>query len=189
MKPAILRWVIATCFLFCSNLVFAEARFLLEGGLHVGGDDLVTVTFSDGSTGDINAGELFTLGAGVSVDMGDAFELRFVYNYKADSLNASNGSIDYSRWVSNLTLMYKIDGWRIGGGLTHHRNIKLDGDGVASSIDVRFDNSTGYMLEVDYIWPSGLYVGGQYADIDYTQTGTSNKVDAGSIGVVVGFQF
>lgn len=189
MHKLLHRGLLAACVLLSSSLVQAETRFMLETGLHAGGDDLVTVTFSDGSTEDIDAGGLISLGAGVSSDLSENLELRFVFNYKIDQVTASNGSIDFSRWVSNLSLMYKIDPWRVGGGLAYHSGIELDGDGVASVISADFDNATGYLLEIDYFWNEHFYLGAQYTDIEYTYTGTSTDVDASSIGVVLGYQF
>lgn len=188
MHKHIAAGLLAVYFMAGSHLAAAEAHFALETGLHAGGDDLVTVTFSDGSTEDIDAGGLVSLGLGVAVDLREDLELRFMHNYKADSVTASNGSIDFTRWATHLSLMYRVDAWRFGGGLAYHSNIELDGDGVASVVSADFDNATGWLLEFNYFW-GGLYLGGQYTNIDYTYTGSSTEVDASSLGVVLGYQF
>ncbi|MBI1423573.1 MAG: hypothetical protein GC149_08925 [Gammaproteobacteria bacterium] len=189
MKSLFVRISLIAGFLLPFQLAWSDVHFLLEAGVHTGGDELIHVTFSDGSTASIKGGSLVTLGAGLAANITDKLELRFVENYKADSVNASNGSIDFTRWVSNLLLLYRVDKWKLGGGLTHHRNIKLKGDGVASVLNVNFDDAVGTVLEADYQFGPHAYFGGQYTNIKYPVTGLSSKVDGSSIGVVIGYVF
>jgi len=165
----------------------ADLDFLGGIGLHSGGDDVVTAAFTDGSSEDIKAGEFLSLDFGVAWDMG-ILEARATAGWKYDTITATNGDLDFSRYTGQFLLLFAASDWRFGGGATYHFNIELDGSGVAESADAEFDDAVGYIAEIDYYFDEKAYVGLQYTNIEYDRLTTFGQsaatFDASSIGII-----
>ena len=157
--------------------------FLLELGVHGGGDEIANVTFVSGNTESIDAGGLISLSAGLVFDHGD-FASRFKFGIKTDSIDATNGSIDWDKNMADILLMYKVDDdIQIGAGLTYHSSIELSGSGVVAGV-AKFDNALGFVVEADYFWDKKSYIGLSFTSIDYEINTLS--YDGSSIGLVIG---
>ena len=157
--------------------------FQLELGVHGGGDEVANVTFISGNTKSIDAGGLLSLSAGLVFDH-DSFTSRFKFGVKKDSIDATNGSLDWSRTVADILLMYKLNkDVQIGAGLSYHSNIELSGSGVVAGL-AKFDNALGLVTEADYFWDSKSYIGLTFTAIDYEINGTI--FNANSFGLVIG---
>ena len=77
-------------------------KFLLGAGLTFGGDTLITVPFTDGSTDDVKAGGLVHLYGGGEYRLSDMFALQATVGYqdrKSTRLNSSH--IQKSRMPSS----------------------------------------------------------------------------------------
>ena len=166
----------------------ADVRPVVILGFDFGGDNLATAQFTNGSSESIHAGELIYFGGGASVlnDSKD-IEVQVTLSYKNDSINASNGSIDWTRYPLDGLVFYRFPKVRVGGGLTYHLHPKLSGSGVPGNVNGNFDDSLGYVLEADYLVSQRLTVGGRYTSIKYKIGGTS--IDGSTIGVTTGFRF
>ncbi len=166
----------------------ADVRPVVRIGFDFGGDKLAGATFTNGSTDTIKAGELIYLGAGLSVitDSKD-IEVEATLSYKNDSINASNGKIDWTRFPLDALVFYRMPKFRMGGGLTYHLSPKLSGSGVASNINGNFDDSLGFLLEGDYLVTQKVNVGLRYTNIKYKVSGAS--IDGSSIGITAGYRF
>lgn len=173
-------------FFVCVISYSAQAiDFVLEGGLHAGGDTLVTATFTDGSTETIDAGEGLSLAIGARFDIADNLEMAITYGIKTAGISAQNGSIDWTRNPLNAILLYKMDNWRFGGGLTYHMSPVLEGDGFAAG-KVDFEDALGTLIDMRYFFGESAYVGGRATFIDYKVKNGSTSVNGNSIGVIVG---
>lgn len=161
-----------------------------EIGIHDGGDDLITLNFTDGSSRDLQAGEFLSLGFGVAWDLGSVMEGRLYAGWKGDEVSASNGSVKLNRWTSNLMLLFKAGGWRFGGGAAYHWDVELDGSGAAANASAEFDDAVGVVAEIDYYFSEYAYIGVQYVDIEYDRLATlgnaARTFDASSIGLTIG---
>lgn len=167
---------------------------VLEGGLHFGGDDVVTVPFTNGDSETIEAGEGISFGVGVVFNPANSLEVQLTYGLKFTGVFAENGDVTLERGVLNALVFYRANKWRIGGGLTQHLSPELDGDGAASNIHTNFDDATGTILEFDYYYWDKAYVGARFTFIDYeVETSTiqarGRKFSGDSIGVVAGWRF
>lgn len=157
---------------------------VVGGALEFGGDDIATVSFTDGSTQDLQAGE------GISLELGAygrplpglPFSLRATVGFKYTSSQADNADINVNRTVVNLIGNYEIDQWRFGGGFTRHSNVRLDGDGLGP--DQSFDDATGLTVELGWRW---LVL--SFTDIDYRADGNGQRFDAGNVGLRSLFAF
>ncbi len=183
------RTVLWMILVLSSPQAMADLDFLAELGIHVGGDDLITATFTDGSTAKIKAGEVLALDLGVAWDMG-MMEGRVTGGWKFDSISAVDGDIDFSRFTHQFILLFKTGDWRFGGGYAYHFDVEIDGSGAASVADSEFDDALGWTAQMNYFFTEKAYVGLVYTDIEYDRLatlGNSTKTfDASSIAFTIG---
>ena len=171
--------------------------FVVSGGLTYGGDKLVTTTYSDGTTYDIRAGNLFQYGAGLLWQPPDQrFSVQGTVNYHSDRNNAENGSARFERTPIELLTFYNgIPNWRFGGGLRWSLNPKVSShfDGVSDE-GIDFQDSLGSVIEIGYrvgraSWVSGRVVFEEYQPERISRNGVSysaagaDKVNGNHVGI------
>jgi hypothetical protein len=166
----------------------ADARFMGKVGFEFGGDNLITVPFTNGSTASIKANEGFYFGLGTSIltDSKD-IEVEVSLSYKFTGINASNGDVTWTRFPFDALVFYRLPQFRVGGGLTYHLTPKLDGSGAASNINAKFDDSFGVVLQGDYLLTQKATVGLRYTTLEYKIGGVS--FNSNGIGVTFGMTF
>jgi len=158
--------------------------FVLEGDAEYGGDDIATVSFTDGSDQDIKAGQGVTLALGAHYrnSAESPFSVRGTVGYKFVTTAASNADINIGRTVFEVVGNYLWPtGWWAAAGLTHHSSIKFDGDGFTD--DVKFDDATGPTFEVGWRWFALTYT-----KLDYTDP-FGGEWDASSLGLTLTTKF
>jgi hypothetical protein len=152
--------------------------FLVNFDLDYGGDDLATVSFTDGDSQNVKAGQ------GVSFGLGGWFrpmadvplELQGALGYKYLTTAATNADIKVTRTTLQLNAVYRFaNHWYLGGGLMRHMSPELDGDGFFE--DIEFDDATGFSVEVGWKW-IGLHV----TQLDYSSE-FYEDADAGHVGL------
>jgi hypothetical protein len=185
MRTNILGFLGGILFLFSTGVVNASG-LVLEGGLHFGGDRFATVYTTTGTT-DINAGELYSFGIGVSLDLAPDVESRITIGIKEDGVFASNGSVKFSRYPIDVLVLKRAGGWKIGGGVTYHMNPEYY-DSTYPPLSVPFDDALGLLVELDREL-GAVYIGGRLTFIDYQIAGGSGKFSGNSFGVVAGIKF
>jgi len=163
-----------------------DIRPMLKAGFDFGGDTLITVIFTDGSTKSISANEGLYFGGGVSIlsDSKD-IETEVSLSYKFTGINASNGTVDWTRFPLEALVFYRFPQFRVGGGLTYHLSPKLSGSGVVSG-SAKFDDSAGFVLQADYLLQK-ITVGLRYTSLDYKVGGASVK--SNGAGITFGISF
>lgn len=190
MRSQFLKAVVIALGFVITQPAQAALDIMVELGIHDGGDDIITVNFTDGSSRDMQAGEFLSLGAGVAWDIGSVMETRLYAGWKGDEVSADNGSVKLNRWTSNFMLLFKAGGWRFGGGAAYHWSIELDGSGAATNASAEFDDALGAVAEIDYYFNENAYVGLQYLNIEYDRRATlgnsARTFDASSIGLTIG---
>lgn len=162
----------------------AKFGFLVEGDIEYGGDDILTVSFTNGSSQDIKLGQGATLAVGgyFKPNASSPFSVRGTVGYKFVTTAASNADIGIDRIVYELVGNYEWpSGFRVGAGLTQHTGIKLDGDGFGPNVE--FDDATGVTAEFGWKWISLSYTA-----IDYKDE-FGGKWDAGSVGLALAWRF
>jgi hypothetical protein len=180
MKP-ILSALLALCAaaaLPAHAQVPGRAGWLLDLDLDFGGDDLATVSFTDGESQDIKAGQGIQLGVGGYFRPKPTvpFELQGIVGYKFVTTAATNADIRVTRTVLQFNAVYRhASDWYLGAGLEHHLGPKLDGDGFFE--DIEFDDATGFTVEIGWRW-----LGLHYTTMEYSAPGYEDA-DAGHIGL------
>lgn len=173
-----------------SNVSAAETSGLMMINADFGGDTLVDITYTDGSTADIDAGRGITLGGGVNWNLSDDFILQTTAAWKFTTIpQASNGDLTWTRIPLEAIAYYNIEKLRIGAGVIYHMSNRLKGTGFASGATQDFDNALGTVVGFEYLMTPGMSINVRYTMISYTPAGTSFEVDGNSIGLGVNFYF
>lgn len=161
-----------------------EAKFLIEGGIQFGGDEILKVFFTNGEDQVINAGQggYLAIGGDFQFPKVSQLMLRTSIGYKYSTTAASDANITFTRLPFNLTPYYKINNdFRIGIGLATDLNIRLRGDGFVPDQD--FTSSLGARFELGYKWFSIFYTLLDHIDP------LNNKFSANSIGLSISYAF
>ncbi len=159
----------------------------MVAGYDVGGDGIKSLSFMSGNTDSIRANEGFYLGLGASI-RNDAGNLEFVgtLSMKYQGLHADNGDITWIRYPLDALVLYRARNFRLGGGLTYAMHPRLKGTEALASVDTRFDNALGAVLQGDLLL-GRVNLGLRYTILDYTAGGSTFK--SNGLGATFGFTF
>lgn len=191
------QWPFLALALAATLLIAAPARAtdvepMLKVGADFGGDELVTVTFTNGDTRTIHANDGLFLGGGVSIlnDERDV-EAEISLSFKFDTINASNGEVTWSRWPLDALLFYRLPSMRVGGGLTYHINPELKGSGVVGNVFDKYDNALGFIVQADYSISERHHIGVRYTGIEYklNAPGLQGTAKSNGFGLVFSASF
>jgi hypothetical protein len=163
--------------------VGAPHRFawVLEGGLEMGGDVLLEIPFTDGSTQDMLAGQGGTVAFGAEV-RGARIGLRATAGLKYNTTAADNANIAFTRVPLEAVLSwYPSTNLRLGGGVSYHTAVHLNGDGFLPDFDA--DAAMGTTAEIGYKWFAVTYT-----SLKYEFPGAA-PIDASSVGVSLTYLF
>lgn len=174
---------------------FVSPSFASEGfkpvfglGVTTGGDTLVTVTYTNGSTQKVKSGGLVHVFGGVEY-VGTAFAVQANGGYHVDDSNAKNGSVRFSRYPVELLGFWRAsENWRIGGGLRKALDPKIDGSGeIGGQIgNVKFESKAGPVLHLEYAAGNfGIY--GRFVAEKYTVGREEVSGNHGGIGFTFRF--
>jgi hypothetical protein len=165
----------------------AEVKPAFVAGYDTGGDEVVAVPFSSGETDSIRANEGLYLGGGISV-LSDARNVEFLgtLSVKYQGLHASNGDLSWIRFPLDALVFYRMQSFRLGGGLSYVIHPRLKGSGEASNVDARPSNAPGVVLQGDYLM-GRVSLGLRYTLLDYKLGG--NTVKSNGLGASFGFTF
>jgi hypothetical protein len=158
--------------------------FLAQMDLDFGGDDIARLSFTDGDTQDVKAGQGIGIGIGgwfrpaASVP----FELQGLLGYKVVFTAADNADIKVTRSTLQLNGVYRFpNNWYVGAGYVQHMSPELDGDGFFE--DVEFDDANGFNAEVGWRW-----IALHCTKIEYSTPGYED-VDASNVGIRFTYRF
>ena len=160
------------------------SKFLVEGGIEYGGDELLTVLFTSGEDQTMRAGQGGFIAVGGQFEFTEVEKLliRASIGFKYNTTAADNANIRLTRLPLTLMPFYKINNdFRFGVGVTSHQSVKFKGDGFAPDVD--FKSSMGPRFEFGYKW-----VALTYTAINYT-TPAEETLSASSLGLSVSFTF
>jgi hypothetical protein len=167
----------------------SPTRFLLGMGLSGGGDELASAHYTNGDNVNIHAGGLVYFTAGVDYHFTPAFSLQGTVNYHVDRANAKNGDVKFERFPVELIGYYQPNpAWRVGGGVRYTSSPKLTGSGVASGMDISFDNTTSAVVEAEYFTSPKVGIKLRYVNETFKARGY-NDVDGSHIGLSANFYF
>jgi hypothetical protein len=140
-------------------------RFLIEGALALGGDEVATVNFTNGQSQRVNAGQGISLGVGgeFTIPNLENFRLRSTVGIKYVTTAADNAHIRLTRIPINLSGNYVFkESWRLGLGMAFHTNIKFNAGGIGDNFTL--GNAKGPLFELAYKWVGLSYTVMTYKD-------------------------
>ena len=175
--------------LLCVSSQAAAVGVFVEGGIHSGGDTIVTAVFTDGSTESIKAGDLISGAIGIESDITDSLLLKLSAGLKIDLILAENADLSFERMPFEAMLFFKGETLHLGAGITHHRNVRLRGDFGLGIPTVDYEDATGYAVQLDYLLNERGYLSLKYTAIDYQVFSGGPDIDGSSIGILIGLRF
>ena len=189
MKQLAIAAVIALTSLGAQADDLRPLRFVLGGGLTFGGETLANVTYSDGSDQNIRSGGLLEYHAGIDVRATPHLSFQATLGYHVDtSAGASNGSVRFSRVPAEVLGYFHVsDNLRLGGGVRMVFSPELKGRGVASNVNQKFDNTTGAILEGEYLFTRWFGLKLRAVSETYRASDTGIKANGDHVGVYVNF--
>jgi hypothetical protein len=156
-------------------------HFTVDAGITAGGDKLATVTFTDGSTKSIYAGNALYGDLGFLTEFGASnWSLQGTLGYAYMPIIAKNATVSFSRFPLEAVAVYSYGRNHFGAGVAYDLSPKLDMAGYAPNVD--FDNSLGWLLEYRY-WLFGV----RYTNITYRSS--VGNVNGNSLGVFFNYTF
>jgi hypothetical protein len=168
-----------------------DFRPMVKAGYDFGGDTLVTAVFTNGSTQSIKANDGLFVGGGVSI-LNDAKNLQgeVTLSVKYESIDASNGSVEFTRFPLEALVFYRESQFRLGGGVTYHLSPKVKSSGVVGGLSIDFKDALGVVLQADYrVWRE-MAVGLRYTILEYkTASGPAGTAKSNGFGVAFRMSF
>jgi hypothetical protein len=158
--------------------------FLAQMDLDYGGDNLATLSFTDGESQHVKAGQGLGFGIGGFFRPVESvpFELQGILGYKVVFTAADNADIKMTRTTLQFNGIYRFpNNWYVGAGYVQHMSPELDGDGFFE--DLEFDYASGFNAEIGWKW-----IGLHYTKMDYSMDGYEDA-DASNIGVRFTYHF
>ena len=120
-----------------------------------GGDTLITVPYTDGTSQPIKSGNGIQVKGGFAYTLSPSLTLLATLGYEFDTTTrANNGNVTFSRWpVEALGLWSLGEKFRLGGGMRIATNAKLTSSGAASILGTTsFDGKMGVVLQGEYLF-------------------------------------
>ncbi len=158
---------------------------LIEGSLHYGGDELATISFTNGEEQTMRAGQGGALAVGFEFRNPSDRRLRGRggVGIKYNTTAAENVNIRFTRFPLFVTSQYQTDmGFRFGAGISYHIAPKFKGDSVLPDVDL--NSGLGRRIEIGYKW---VAVVAEF--IKYNIDGAFEDIDGFSIGIAGSYAF
>jgi len=163
---------------------------IIQLAIDAGGDELVTIEHDYSSDVHIDAGDGFSLEAGMAIEIAPNFENQLLVGYKFKEDNAYNGDISWDAIPLSALGLFKVQNWKFGGGLTYHISPELDGRFDNDEINYEFENALGVVAQIQYEVANSFALGIRATFIEYERKNDHTQTASGnSLGVVGTFKF
>jgi len=181
MKQIVMRFMLAVAMLSLSavSVQAAEFRGVVGIGFDLGGDKLLSGTYTDGSTWEVKANQGLLLNGGVVMVTGD-FETQATVGYKFGGPTAKNGSVTFDVIPLELIEFYRAGNARMGLGISYHLNpkLKVDIPGSILNGDYNFDDALGMVAQIGWAPAGGIYsIDLRYTAVNFKQKNVTNAKD------------
>jgi hypothetical protein len=165
-------------------------RWLAGAGITFGGDQLVNVPFTNGSSQNIKAGGGAHFYGGFEVPLNNQWAVQATLGYHSDSTNAANGDVSFTRYPMDVMALYSITpSVRIGAGLQYVNSAKLTSSGVVGSNHVSFKGDTGVAVEAEYLLSKKFGVKLRHVTHTYRVENSGVKFNGDETGIYGQFYF
>lgn len=166
------------------------ARLVSSAGITGGGDRLAVVAYPNGAEGTVTAGSFLQGGLGIDYRVNDHFSLQASVNHHVSDEGSYNGGSRFTRTPVELIAYLGLSPeWRLGAGARFVTSAKLRSSGNASGGNVAFDNTTGGLVEIEYVMDYAFGIKLRYVVEKYETTLGKNKVDGSHVGAFMNYYF
>jgi hypothetical protein len=167
-------------------------------GYDLGGEKLLTLTFTDGSKESLSANQGFSFFAGVGVARvyteTVALDTSVTLGVKGWNVGSGGDSMNYL--VFPLEVMERLwaGPFRLGAGFSYLLSPRLTGKGVLKPLTTDLDNSLGFLVQAEWIGerkpgkPGGS-LGLRYVVQKLGFSGSNVTADANTLGFTLGLDF
>jgi hypothetical protein len=171
---------------FAGDIVKAVFGITATGG----GEKLVTVGFTDGSSENIKSGGLVQLFGGAEFNPLDMLTIQATVGYHVDDTNARNASVKFTRVPLELIAFWKPnDYFRLGGGLRKANGAKVSGSGDASDLGTtKLESKLGGVLQGEYLFSANASMFVRFVAETYSVKGGPD-VSGNHGGLGISFRF
>ena len=124
-------------------------KWLIGIGMETGGEEIGTVTYSDGSTAPVNANSGIVLNFGSVIANGDdsSFSTQLSVGYKSGGPKIWNADVNWSAIPVEIIEHYHTEYIRMGLGISYQLNPKLKVNLPSSSTIYTYNNAIGYIVQ------------------------------------------
>jgi len=188
---AVAALTLSAAFPVCAEGVYDNSgHFLMGMGLTFGGKTLATVHFTNGDSENVKSGGLVHLYAGYEYRLASRFSVQATIGYHVDNVSARNGDLKFSRYPLEVLGHFGItDNVRIGGGVRYVMNPEISSSGAASIGDYEFDDTTGAVIEAEYLITPHVGVKLRGVSEKYKMKGSSTSVRGDHGGIYASYYF
>lgn len=165
-----------------------KTKWQLGLGVEVGGDELGTVTYSDGSTASVKANTGFAINFGALMPNDDegAWLTQLSVGYKSGGPRMWSADVNWSAIPLEVIEFYRTeDGIRMGLGVAYQVNPKLRVNTSNVTSEAQYNNAPGLVAQVG--WQPAR--AGYSIDLRYTRVNFQPKDGSAEVGGSVGGLF
>jgi hypothetical protein len=135
-----------------------------------GGDKLVDVLYTNGTTSAVTAGGTAYLYAGAEIrPTALPLSVLATVGYHVSTAGGENGDFRFERIPFELLGMVDVipNRLRLGGGLRYDTNINLSSHGVVAAPATKFKDAAGGVVQVEWLLSRNFGIVGRYVGIRY----------------------
>ncbi len=172
-------------------------RGLLSLGADFGGDELLKLTYKDGSEASVLAGQGLLVSGGIVWQAWSrekaALDLQATAGWMYSSIpEASNQDVSWTRWpIEALAFFEYLPAHiRLGGGLSYQVAPTLSASGSLLNGDFKFQNALGELVQLDVTFARHFLIAARYTWLDYhPETDPKVSFNGNSVGFSVAYLF
>jgi hypothetical protein len=128
-------------------------QWMIGIGFDFGGDELGSVTYSDGSTASVKAnnGIVVNIGTLISNGKDSAFSTQVSVGYKSGGPRLWNRDVNWSAIPIEIVEQYNSRNMRIGAGISYQLNPQLKVNVPTANFTTQYDNAIGLIAQIGWM--------------------------------------
>ncbi|WP_339670121.1 hypothetical protein [Dasania marina] len=163
----------------------SEIQWLAAYGLSFGGADKVESLYNRYDDSFETSG-LASLGAGVALPLARLpLTLETLVSVHFDNAEAKQGDANLDYKTIDVLSFYRQGAHRIGLGFSHHLNPRFKTNNGLTDEAARFNDTTGTIVEYNYLYAHSSALGVRLTDIRYTGSQQGQRINGSNISIFI----